>query len=88
MDNNAVLDSLIKGNTGCLASLELLSLTCACMMRLGCVPWITRVPSSSNIADGPSRSDFSLVSQMPSSKEVKPCVPTEFSMDTVVRLVR
>ena len=88
VDNNAVLDSLIKGNTGCLASLELLSLTCACMMRLGCVPWITRVPSSSNIADGPSRSDFSLVSQMPSSKEVKPCVPTEFSMDTVVRLVR
>ena len=83
VDNNAVLDAMIKGNTGCFASLELLSHTCMKLMRLGCVVWITRVPSSSNIADGPSRFDWKTVESIPGGSKVEPCIPADFCMTPV-----
>ena len=61
VDNNSVLDALIKGNTGSLASLDLLSCACRPEMPLGCFTWASRVPSLSNLADGPSRDEFYLL---------------------------
>ena len=52
---------LIKGNTGCLASLDLLSHVSLQFMRLDLFVWVTRVPSQSNLSDGPSRGDYANV---------------------------
>ena len=76
VDNNAVLDSLIKGNTGCLASLDLLSHVCLQIMRLDLVVWVTRVPSQSNLSDGPSRGDYANVLKL-GGVEVCAKVPQE-----------
>ena len=75
VDNNSVLDALIRGNTSSLASLELLSCTCRQLINSGAVAWFSRVPSYSNIADGPSRGDFSSVEKVRQSKAVQPILP-------------
>lgn len=80
VDNNAVLDSLIKGNTGCLASLDLLSSVCKQILVSQCILWVTRVPSASNIADGPSRGDYSIVSSIDGAVEIAPATPQELNL--------
>ena len=59
IDNDAAKSGLIKGAgatdeasrlIGCFTSLE---------MQLQCITWFLRVPSHSNVADGPSRLCFS-----------------------------
>jgi hypothetical protein len=75
-DNNSVLDSLIRGNTGSFASLELLSEACSLEIELGSNTWMSRVPSVSNIADGPSRFDMSLLlERWPLAVLVEPVFP-------------
>ena len=61
IDNDSVKEALSRGNTGSLASIELLSKTIRQeVSNLSCT-WYCRVPSASNLSDGPSRLDFTFV---------------------------
>eukprot|EP00974_Lingulodinium_polyedra_P002639 247694-Lingulodinium_polyedra.AAC.1 len=46
--------------------------------RLLCLSWYARVPSAANVADGPSRDEFSRLEEM-GSVRVTPVFPTEWS---------
>eukprot|EP00971_Amphidinium_carterae_P012624 248521-Amphidinium_carterae.1 len=39
--------------------------------------WYARVPSHSNIADGPSRDDFREVAKLPNAKRIFPAMPSD-----------
>ena len=55
VDNEGARYSLIKGSSPTLALLQIVQLFHACAEHDRCIPWIERVPSSSNVADFPSR---------------------------------
>ena len=55
VDNEGARHSLIKGCSPTLALLQIVQLFHACGEHDQCIAWIERVPSSSNIADLPSR---------------------------------
>ena len=55
VDNEGARHSLIKGCSPTLALLQIVQLFHACGEHDQCLAWIERVPSSSNIADLPSR---------------------------------
>ena len=55
IDNEGVREALITGSTRSLASRDLLIEVAAESVKLGGAPWYSRVPSPSNVADGPSR---------------------------------
>ena len=55
VDNEGARYSLIKGSSPTLALLQIVQLFHACAEHDRCIPWIERVPSSSNVADLPSR---------------------------------
>ncbi len=79
IDNNSVMDALVKGNTGSEASLPMLAYAARMEMRLRRTTWVTRVPSSSNIADGPSRLDHrELLSICPEAQLVWAKLPSDF----------
>lgn len=59
IDNEGSKFSLIKGYSPSLACSRLLGSIWQEEARLGSLTWFDRVPSPSNIADGPSRLDFS-----------------------------
>eukprot|EP00972_Heterocapsa_arctica_P091302 13471839-Heterocapsa_arctica.AAC.1 len=61
IDNDGARDSLIKGYSAVEASGHIIGAVGLAEQRLQCQSWFTRVPSPSNIADGPSRLDFVLV---------------------------
>ena len=58
IDNDAARYGLIKGHSPSAASAWLISEFWTVEASLGCCTWFDRVPSKSNIADGPSRLDF------------------------------
>jgi hypothetical protein len=79
IDNNSVLDALVKGNTSSEASLPMLAYAARMEMMLRCTTWVTRVPSSSNIADGPSRLDHrELLAICPEAQLVSAKLPSDF----------
>ena len=53
-------------------SAAIISATLVMLARLGCYAWFERVASASNIADGPSRLEFSAVEVMDRSRRVEP----------------
>ena len=55
VDNNAAKDGLIKGLSKSVFSTELLDLFWELEVESGSFGWFERVPSPSNISDGPSR---------------------------------
>ena len=75
VDNEGVKAALVNGNTRALESVELLSLAARLEMRSGSYYWYTRVPSPSNIADGPSRLDFEFISSFSNSVRDVPIWP-------------
>ena len=64
VDNDAPRHSVISGYSPSLASSTLISETACWDAKLGVFAWTARVPSASNIADGPSRLDCSPVRAM------------------------
>ena len=64
IDNQSVKEALTKGNTGSLASLEILSATVKQEIINMSITWYSRVPSLSNIADDPSRLEFSFAKKL------------------------
>ena len=58
VDNNSARDGLIRGYSPVLESCRLIGASAFLDAALGLVPWYERVPSASNIADDPSRLDF------------------------------
>ena len=57
VDNDAARFALIKGSPPCLESAWLVQSFWTDESETNCRSWIARVPSRSNIADGPSRDD-------------------------------
>ena len=60
-DNNALGDSLISCNTSNGVGRTILVASLALEFNKQICPWYARVPTDSNLADGPSRLDFSRV---------------------------
>jgi len=55
VDNDGVTDALIRGFSGTFCLRSMLELYIRQECALGLISWVTRVPSPSNPADGPSR---------------------------------
>ena len=76
IDNDSAKDAPVKGSSPSLHSRNLLWRAAAAGAQLKHYPWYTRVPSASNIADGPSRLDFGLVLQLfPEAVRDHPMIP-------------
>ena len=58
LDNDAARSGLIKGAGATLEASELIREFTCHEMQLQCMTWFARVPTHSNVADGPSRLDF------------------------------
>ena len=59
LDNNAASSGLIRGYSPVVPSAEIIGAIWLEDSKLACLSWYDRVPSPSNLADGPSRLDFS-----------------------------
>ena len=68
IDNNSAMFGLIRGFSPVLDSASLIHETWLMDSQLGTASWYARVPTASNIADAPSRLDFSAISQYPGPK--------------------
>ena len=77
IDNDGVKAALVNGNTKCLASMKLLALAARLEMSTRSNSWYTRVPSPSNIADAPSRLDYTVLQSIQNSRFVEPILPDE-----------
>ena len=58
VDNNSALAAVIRSFSPIVENFELLMLNAEIDVRLQSVNWYSRVPSKSNLSDGPSRLDF------------------------------
>ncbi len=58
IDNDSARFALIKQASPSVKSRELLWACSTVEARVLCLPWYARVPSASNIGDGPSRLEF------------------------------
>jgi hypothetical protein len=75
IDNDSARDALIKYSSGSIPSNNILR-ACAKADAEVCVfPWYARVSSASNIADLPSRLDFSAISSHHDARQVFPVEP-------------
>ena len=75
IDNEAARLGLVKAYSPVLPSLNIIMDTLAWDYRHECESWFARVPSKSNIADGPSRLDFDLVVRALKGVRVQPVLP-------------
>ena len=64
VDNDAAWYGAIKGQRPSKASPWMLALFWGVETSIGCLTWFDPVPSKSNIADGPSRLEFSRVAKL------------------------
>ena len=64
VDNDSARHALIRGGSPSLASAHLVSEFWRTETALVAYAWIERVPSASNIADGPSRLRFSQIREL------------------------
>ena len=75
VDNEAARLGLVKAYSPVLPSLAIIMDCLRWDYDNGCESWFSRVPSKSNIADGPSRLDFSLVIDLLGGVVVDPVFP-------------
>jgi hypothetical protein len=68
IDNTGALFGLQKGYSGDLDSARLIHVFHAAVAAMGVNPWLEFVPSGANIADLPSRGEFSLLQELGSEK--------------------
>ena len=59
VDNDSAKDAAIRGYSPSLPSAHLVSALWQCLAAVGAMPWFDRVPGLSNLADAPSRLQFS-----------------------------
>ena len=64
VDNEAARAALVKGDSRNKASAAIVASTWEQVAEVDLYPWIDRVPTRSNLADGPSRGDWSLAEQL------------------------
>ena len=67
VDNDAARHSLVAGYSPSLDSAALITYSAHQDTHLHLLQWVARVPSFSNISDGPSRGDYSKLEKMPHS---------------------
>ena len=75
IDNSSAMDACVKGTSPSPAFRKLLLEFERLELREPCWPWFTRVPSESNVADGPSRGDFAIVCDVFHGRRVVPPCP-------------
>ena len=76
IDNDAARPGLIKACSPSLLSLRLIMDRCNFDFQVCAQSWYARVPSASNISDGPSRLDFELVLRELKATRVEPKFPS------------
>ena len=81
VDNNSARYALISGYSPVLESARLVSESWKLDAKVSALSWFARVPSPSNIADGPSRLDFSELEAWPGSKRCTPTVPAAWGRE-------
>ena len=64
VDNDAARCALVKGTTPVLPSARMVGAFWSECAAACTYPWVDRVPSISNLADGPSRGEFELLARM------------------------
>jgi len=64
VDNKGALGGLIKGYSDKPDSARIINMVHVQVARFSCHPWFGFVYSEDNVADGPSRGDFSEVEKM------------------------
>ena len=75
IDNNSAMFGLIRGYSPVLDSASLINESWLMDAQLGTASWYARVPTASNIADAPSRLDFSEISKYRGSKFYNVALP-------------
>jgi hypothetical protein len=77
VDNESAKSAAIAGYSPVIDSSAILTYNSALDVELQSHQWVTRVPTSSNTADGPSRLDFAELAKVGSSVRYSPVVPSE-----------
>ena len=75
VDNNAARYGLVSGFSPVRESAGLIAASYALDSELGVFPCYSRVPSAANLADGPSRLDFSAVKAYAGAERFQPRAP-------------
>ena len=68
VDNDSARHALVKGYSQVVVSARIVDAVWLAEAGLGALSWFARVPSASNIADGPSRLAFHEVEALPASR--------------------
>ena len=77
LKNDAARDSLIKGYSAVRVSSTLIGMFWLLELETESLTWFSRVPSASNVADGPSRIDFSITAAL-GAEVHEPVLPPEW----------
>ena len=75
IDNDGVREALVRGATRSIPNLRMLAMAARLEVRAGMRSWYTRVPSESNLADGPSRLNFDVLTRWPGATLQEPVWP-------------
>lgn len=79
VDNNSSMDGLVRGISDSQGSRDILEWVADLELESPTISWYSRVPTASNVADGPSRLDFTEVRRMyPHSIRVYPSAVLAF----------
>ena len=82
VDNDAASSCLVKGYSPKVDSSELVGVYWLAAASAKTNIYIDRVESKSNLSDGPSRFDQTLLERL-GSLEVTPCIPSQLSLDSI-----
>ena len=80
VDKDSARDALIRGYSPVLASCGIIAQSSAADAALGLCSWYERVPSPSNIGDGPSRGEFGPLLAI-GARRVRPVLPDSWPTD-------
>ncbi len=72
---NGTRDSSIRGYSPALPCMQMIAAVALAEARIGVLPWYTRVPSASNIADTPSRGRGSELESLIGARRTQPNLP-------------
>ena len=75
IDNDSARLALIKSYSPVLPSLEIVLSCIRWDFTNGSVPWYSRVPTASNLSDGPSRMDLEIIKKSFCARVVQPTLP-------------
>jgi hypothetical protein len=79
VDNDSVKAALVTGHTKSKASAALVDIACHQEAVAMSRTWYSRVPSPSNVADGPSRLEYSSMCEWNNASGSKPLIPSGLS---------